>query len=187
YSGIPYYSVFNRAFNNEVKSFNIMLLARVYRGKGHDLFLRLASDFPQHKFFIIGQSENPDYYKELYDSATSNVQFVGGGDIYALVRDLEMQISITPSIVEESFGLVPIESMAMSCLSIVSDRGNLPNISKKTGAWLFSTYDELKNMILKIEGMTYAELDMISKSQYYATMSHYDYQHAKILFANNLL
>ena len=58
-------------------------------------------------------------------------------DVRATIDELGIQISLVPSRIEESFGLVAIESMACSCLTLGSERGALSEISRITGMLTF--------------------------------------------------
>ncbi|MFN5334480.1 MAG: glycosyltransferase family 4 protein [Bacteroidota bacterium] len=186
FSALPYVNRFNIFHSNEIRGLNIMLLARVYQGKGHDLFLKLAADFPQHNFYIIGNAADPSYYDMLRSRATTNVVFTYTDYVPTLINDLGIHVSVTPSIVAESFGLSPIESMALSCLSIVSDKGNLPYQAEKTGSWVFSDYEQLKKMIQRIEAMDHSVLHKISRDQYESTKRYYALNIAKAFFEKHV-
>ena len=182
FSLLPFVPRFNSLNTTSGSYLNFMLLARVYEGKGHDLFLKLAADFPKYKFYIIGETVDQHYYKMLKSKATSNVFFTYSDDVSKLVNGLNINISIMSSMVEESFGLASIESMAMSCLTIVSDKGNLPYQAQNTGSWVFSNYEQVKSMIERIETMDDAEINSICHEQYLATKRYYDFTMAKEQF-----
>lgn len=183
FTALPYIPRFNTLNLSIPKRFNFMLLARVYEGKGHYLFLKLAADFPAHQFFVIGKPVDQQYYDMLKSQATPNVIFSYSDDVPALINELNIHISIMPSIVEESFGLSSIESMAMSCLNIVSDKGNLPYQAQMTGSWVFSDYEQLKQLVGRIDSMDPAELNKVSFEQFQATKKNYGFESAKDLFA----
>jgi glycosyltransferase involved in cell wall biosynthesis len=184
FSNLSYVSRFHTYHSGVSKSLNIMLLGRVYDGKGHGLFLKLAADFPSHQFYIIGKPVEQQYYNQLKSQATKNVVFSYADDVSSLVDKFDIHVSIMPSLVEESFGLSSIESMAMSCLTIVSDKGNLPYQAKITGSWVFSDYEHLKQLLQRIETMDPDELNKISFVQLQATRRNFGYETAKELFAN---
>jgi glycosyltransferase involved in cell wall biosynthesis len=186
FSALSYVNRFNVLHSDQVIGLNIMLLARVYKGKGHDLFLKLAADFPHHKFYIIGNAADPNYYDMLKSRATKNVVFTCTDNVPALIEQLGIHISITPSLVAESFGLSPIESMSMSCLSIVSDKGNLPFQAEKTGSWVFSDYEDLMKMISRIERMDAVALQKITQEQYDSTRGYYAIDMAKEFFGKHV-
>jgi glycosyltransferase involved in cell wall biosynthesis len=182
FASLPYISRFLTFHSSIPKQLNIMLLARVYEGKGHQLFLKLAADFPMHQFFIIGKPVDQQYYSRLKSEATKNVVFSYSDNVPSLVNELNIHVAILPSLVAESFGLSSIESMAMSCLSVVSDKGNLPYQAQTTGSWVFSDYQHLRQLVENIESMDPAELNNICLKQFQATKKFYGFETAKDLF-----
>jgi hypothetical protein len=65
--------------------------------------------------------------------------------------------------------------MACSCATIVSDKGELPNIAKRTGAWVFRDHGELEKSVVRLMSFDEIELGYLVKSQYDAAKSIYSY------------
>lgn len=118
----------------------IGLVGKVSSTKGHDLVCNVARAFPELRFHFIGGTISGEevYVDELKRTAPPNVAFAGEvTDVRATIDELGIQISLVPSRIEESFGLVAIESMACSCLTLGSERGALSEISRITGMLTF--------------------------------------------------
>jgi glycosyltransferase involved in cell wall biosynthesis len=92
------------------------------------------------------------------EQAPRNLTYTGEvRDLPVFLERKRVQISLIPSRWEEPFGLAAIESMAASCLTVVSDRGMLPIIAERTGAFYFRDTIELESILERIEAMSAAE------------------------------
>ncbi len=138
----------------------VALIGRVSPEKGHDLLPGLARRFPGMEFSIIGRTtpENEPFLRSIMDRAPRNLTYTGEiRDLPQFLQRKGVQISLMPSRWEEPFGLAAIESMAASCLTVVSNRGMLPIIAERTGAFCFRDTLELETILERIEAMSAAE------------------------------
>lgn len=118
----------------------IGVVGKVSPTKGHDLVCEVARALPDLRFHFIGGTLPGDeaYVDRLKRTAPPNVTFVGEvSDVRATIDALRIQVSLVPSRIAESFGLVAIESMACSCITLGSERGALPEIARLTGMVAF--------------------------------------------------
>lgn len=118
----------------------ISVVGKVSPTKGHDLVCEVARGLPDLRFHFIGGTLPGDeaYVDGLKRTAPPNVTFVGEvSDVRATIDALGIQVSLVPSRIAESFGLVAIESMACSCITMGSERGALPEIARLTGMLVF--------------------------------------------------
>jgi len=118
----------------------IGVVGKVSPLKGHDLVCEVARLLPNLSFHFIGGTLPGDeaYVGELKRTAPPNVTFVGEvSNVRSTIDALGIQVSLVPSRMEESFGLVAIESMACSCITLCSERGALPEIARLTGMLAF--------------------------------------------------
>jgi glycosyltransferase involved in cell wall biosynthesis len=118
----------------------IGVVGKVSPLKGHDIVCEVARRLPDIRFHFVGGTLPGDevYVDELKRTAPPNVVFVGEvSDVRATIDALGIQVSLVPSRMEESFGLVAIESMACSCITLGSGRGALPEIARLTGMLVF--------------------------------------------------
>ena len=169
-------------------SLTIALIGRVSPVKGHDLFLRLAREFPDLRFVFIGRTapDQQDFLRSLLAEAPPNLTYLGEStDLPSLLSSLPVHLSIVPSRWEEPFGLVAIESMAASCFTLVSDKGMLPHIAAETGAWCFRSDEELSGMLAKLRAMPRAELAEMASRQYASVVRQFGFDdfHRNILRA----
>ena len=156
----------------------VALIGRVSPVKGHDLFLRLAREFPDLRFVFIGRtaSDQQEFLQSLLAGAPSNLTYLGEStDLPSLLNRLPVHLSIVPSRWEEPFGLVAIESMAASCFTLVSDKGMLPHIAAETGAWCFRNDEELRGMLAKLRAMPRADLAEMTSRQHASVVRQFGF------------
>lgn len=111
-------------------------VGHVSRDKGQDIFVRaaigLARKYDSVQFLIVGSLEDESFVAELRqlideNYLTSRIRFTGVRDDIANVMR-HLTVHVTPSRWDETFGRVAMEAMALGAVSIVSDRGGLPEI-----------------------------------------------------------
>jgi hypothetical protein len=86
---------------------------------------------------------------------------------------LGIQLSLVPSQWQEPFGLIAIESMASSCITLVQESGALPDIAARTGAILCHDTLSMTREVGRLKGLTGAELSTIAKKQFAAAQDRY--------------
>ncbi len=103
--------------------FNICLIGRISKIKRQDLFVKLAKEFPNFTFHIVGQVETEyayfSYVEELVRMyGLSNVIFHDFlNDIEDFLPKMDVLVSMSE---EESFGRVFLEAMASGTLVLAS-------------------------------------------------------------------
>lgn len=166
----------NLQYESRTASKNVAVIGRLSREKGQDLIVNVARLLPSFKFYIIGGADfaGLDFERQLKLEAPSNVIFLGKvSDIAKCLSENNILYSIVPSKWEEPFGLTAIESMAMSCITFVSERGELTNIAKNTGAFIFKNEEELVGLLKSISEDTEPKLGELSFAQYSETLKYY--------------
>lgn len=157
---------------------NIGVVGKVSPNKGHDVVSEVARVLPEQRFYFIGGTLPGDeaYVDELKRTSPPNVAFVGEvSDVRGTIDTLGIQISLVPSRMLEPFGLVAIESMACSCITLSSGRGGLPEIAGLTGMLTFDI-DESRSLearlreLLSKDARTLCEL---ARNQHYRTTMQY--------------
>ena len=146
----------------------VALIGRVSPVKGHSLLPVLAAALPDMRFVFIGQTELAlrPYLRSLLAASPRNLRYEGASaNLPELINRLPIHFSIVPSRWDDPFGLVSIESMAASCLTLVSNRGMLPHIAACTGAWCFRDDEELIAMLKQLREMPRAEMREIAARQ----------------------
>ena len=157
----------------------VALIGRISPVKGHDLFLSMAREFPDLRFVFIGRTapDQQDFLRALLAGAPPNLTYLGESrDLPSLLDSLPVHLSIVPSRWEEPFGLVAIETMAASCLTLVSNRGMLPHIAAATGAWCFRDDRELGGMLAKLRTMSREELAELASRQHANTLQKFGFE-----------
>ena len=111
--------------------------------------------------------ENRKYFDTCFSDAPENLIYCGeSGDLLGTLDQYNVHLSLVPSRWDEPFGLVAIESMAASCLTLVSNRGMLPQIARTTGALCFRSDAELVEMLDRFRTTPRALLSQLALEQY---------------------
>jgi glycosyltransferase involved in cell wall biosynthesis len=168
---------FLNRFQNEKQIFTVALIGRVSPEKGHDIFPRLARRFPSVRFVIIGRTlpEQQDFLKSLLAEKLPNLIYLGEtAQLAKLLAEQKVQFSIVPSRWEEPFGLTSIESMAASCITLVSHKGMLPFIAERTGAFCFESDEQLESLLERIFATDSPALRQLAQIQYDNVHAHFD-------------
>jgi glycosyltransferase involved in cell wall biosynthesis len=159
---------------------HLAVVGRIHPEKGQDLIFDII-DLPQYKnwqFTFIGSHafSEADYFHLLKDRLQDKVVFLGEVEhIPTFLKNLKVHIVIMPSRVPESFGLVAIEAMAASCFTLVSNKGELPHIAKKTGAVVFNDRKKFAEKMNDISALSMDELRDCSKKMHGNTIHFYPF------------
>jgi glycosyltransferase involved in cell wall biosynthesis len=148
------------------------VIGRIAPEKGQSSVLSVAKQLPTIRFDLIGSNDFQDgrYMEELKANKTSNVHFLGkSNDIIKTINDRGTNFSIVPSEWDEPFGLVSVESMALSLLTINSKRGGLVEIAEESGAAIFENDVQLTSLIGSYSQMPAEMLNQITKDQFTRT------------------
>jgi glycosyltransferase involved in cell wall biosynthesis len=151
------------------KKITAVCIGRLAPEKGQLAIVHLAEKFPEVNFIMIGSSDfqSKAYENELRAHPPRNALFFGKTQNLRTTLDrLAPQISIVPSVWEEPFGLVAIESTACSLLTITSGRGELENISKKTGCLIAEDEKKLELTLNKVLSMNDGERIGLAQRQH---------------------
>jgi glycosyltransferase involved in cell wall biosynthesis len=154
------------------------VFGRVCPEKGQDRIVMAVQECPFLNVLLVGKCEDADRsYRDRIvadgGGRISHMEFVD--DVPALVSGECIQISIVPSRWNEAFGLVAIESMAMSCLTIVSDRGMLRDIARRTGASVFATDGELASLLQPLADASSRDLARLARAQHQRVMKEFSH------------
>jgi len=155
----------------------VALIGRICPEKGHELFLSVARRLPDVQFYVIGEAapEHRPFRDRLMRRRPPNVAFVGFTlDLPGLIDELGISVSMVPSAWQEGFGLVFIESMAMSLLTMASRRGALPGLAERTGGLTFDTVEEAVSLLQWIARMSPEDRATMSRRQYDAVRATFD-------------
>jgi len=158
---------------------NLCVFGRVSSEKGQDILLDLFNEFPTLAFHIVGESDflNRAYFDSLKKHAGNRIQFHGKKkDILQLMQTMPVHFSLVPSTWDEPFGLVAVESMAGSCITIVRARGGLVEIAENTGAMSFETTADLVKILKSLLQRPSGDLRELAFSQYSKTIDRYGYE-----------
>ncbi len=161
------------------------VVGRIAPEKGHELVIEVALRLPDYRFVFIGGTDDGErgFAAQLRDAAPTNVEFVGEvQDVPAALARHGVQVSVVPSRWHEPFGLVAVESMLSSCVTVARPVGGLADIAKHTGMLLFDTCEDLVGELRNIAAMKKSERRDIAAEQFERTRSRYSFQR----FANDL-
>ena len=169
----------NRFKNGKYEGlFKFAIIGSLKPEKGQDIVLSLGKMFPNIDFYIIGKdsSNSKKWITNLKNQSTSNIFFQNEiMDVKKFINNNLINIFLVPSKWEEPFGLVAIEGMSLSCITIVSNKGGLIDIAKKTGAFIYSNENQLNKIIRYLYSCDQNKLIEIAKNQFISTKKLYSY------------
>lgn len=166
----------NRFENCRPGPLNVVVLGVLRPEKGQDRAIELARRDVRIHVHLIGRiGEGAEgWVTQLQSEAPQNVTFHEAVlDVPAFLDRLEAHVNLVPSRWEEPFGLVAIEGMACSCITVVSNSGGLADIAAKTSAFVCNDIDEMSTVLNNVLACTPAEQMTLAKRQFDATMSSY--------------
>lgn len=152
------------------------IIGTVRENKGQGVAIDAVTGRTNVSLHIIGRDGDgaEDWIRGLRKTAPANVHFTGpSADLPLTLETHGIQFSLVLSQMEEAFGLVAIESMACSCITIVSGRGGLEEIAAHTGALLARDARELEQMLDRLFAMPGDALAALARAQYDATQQRY--------------
>ncbi len=158
---------------------NVAVIGRISPEKGQDILLELAPKFPEIHFYVIGDPDftGGEFLERLKASAVSNILYYGKAEnLEETVRKIPIHVSLVPSRWPEPFGLVAIESMALSCITIVSGTGELKNIAEQTSALQYDSMETLERLIVRLRKADPAELRDQAFRQFISVMEKYNFE-----------
>ena len=145
--------------------------------KGQDIAVALARTLPEIHLHLIGRPGEgaEDWVARLRAEASPNVTFHGPvTDVPATIGRIGVHVNLVPSRWEEPFGMVAIEGMACSCVTVVRDSGALPDIAAKTGAIIYKGgLDDLLVVIRRLLATPAADLGRLAYRQFDSTTTAY--------------
>ena len=163
-------------FENRLGPINLVCLGVIRPEKGQDLLVDFVESDPRFHLHIVGREGSgcEQWVESLRKRAASNVTFHPfSDDILSLLDQVSAQIVLVPSR-SEGFGLVAIEAMAASCLTVVRATGGLPEVAQKTGALVFQdSVADLRVLMNQLVQKSSSELAHLSRDQYERTLKHY--------------
>ena len=166
----------------ETAGVSIGMFGRISEEKGFDVAIDLSKKFNDWNFYVVGDALPSDmnYFEWFKKNAPSNIRFLSGTrDIRRIIDEMRINICLVPSRCEESFGMVAIEAMGMSCFTIVAHRGGLINIADATGAKSFKSMEALVGIAKWIQGTARQQLSAETENMYQKTMQIYNIERFK--------
>jgi glycosyltransferase involved in cell wall biosynthesis len=157
-------------------TYNLAVIGRISPEKGQDTLLQLLDRFENLRLHVVGGSDFASgiYADELKRKGEGKIIFHGKTqNIRKSISEIPIHFSLVPSRWEEPFGLVAIESMAASCVTIVRATGGLKEIAEKSGAITFNKDEELPLILQNLLEKNPHALDDIVRSQFEKTIANY--------------
>lgn len=135
YYGYQPKNLLKKASKKTKSLFNIILLGRISKSKGHFLLIEAAKEMKHHpfKFYIVGNAptkEIEDDFKRKIQAEGLENQFVLRGFRQNILEELaEMDMMVIPSL-KEPFGRIFCEAAEAGLPTVVSDSGGLGELSR---------------------------------------------------------
>jgi glycosyltransferase involved in cell wall biosynthesis len=169
-------TVFNDRFTGACATQRIIVLGTLCPDKGQDRIVDYAQTRDELEFFIVGKVAHgaEKWARSLKATASPNVQFYDAvSDPLDFIHLHNIQFNIVPSRWAEPFGLVAIEGMASSCITVVSKIGGLDDIAEASGAVYFQGDDSLCGVLDQLFDLTAEDKLTLARSQFRNTKETY--------------
>lgn len=168
---------FRNRFSAPGEAWNVLVPGVIRPEKGQDAAVDMASVFPNLRIHIVGRTGegSEEWAEALRRRAPGSVSFHAPvDDLGEFIQRWNIQFVLVPSRWAEPFGLVAIEGMAESCVTIVSGNGALADIAAETGALSYgSQFKELCDLMGRLVKMGPSRLSSLAMQQFNATMRRY--------------
>ncbi len=135
----------------KTKHFSILFVGRLIEKKGVKLLVKIATSMPNIDFIFIGTGPLSTYLKNLAPKH-NNIKFLGKIDNKYLPRYYsQSHLTCVPSLYQEGFGRVVMESVACGTPVLASNLGGLPEALDSSVAILVKpTFTNLTRSIKKL-------------------------------------
>jgi len=178
----------------------IIVVGRVSKDKGQHIFveaaIKICKKYDDIVFEIVGgiqyENDGKQYFdnflnKIKIDKMDSRITYSGPKENMIEVYK-NAQVVVIPSIWEEPFGLVAIESMAMGCITISSDIGGLSEIIQDGKNGLSFTAGDSTDLYTKIMMCLTNKIDMNSTilNAQKDLVKHYNPQNQMAIILNKM-
>jgi glycosyltransferase involved in cell wall biosynthesis len=174
---------FQNRFTKKIKVFNVGIPGWISKEKGQEHALSMLKYIENINIFVIGNPMpgSESHYKRLKRVASKNTYFIehNSESYSSLIKKNDIHICIMPTLINEAFGLMAIESMACSCILISSAHGGLRDISNVTDHFTYKTDMEFIAYLKMILNKSNSELTSISRNQYLNTQNYYAFSQFK--------
>lgn len=170
---------------NLTKDLHCVTIGRLIPEKGQEVVVKAAQNFPDITFYIVGSSKlgHASYERSLRKQAPKNVIFLGERyDLFEMKKEFGWNLAITPSIVEESFGLAAIESLGMGLFTLIRPQGALADIALKAEAMTFRNINDLQKNLAEVESWSPQELSRRGLMQQKVILEHYNIEKYRLKF-----
>ncbi len=151
---------FDDRFTDASPSWTAAVIGTVRPEKGQDIAIAACGARTDIVLRILGRdADDAAEWIATLRASPGNILFDGPtSDVAEAIKNLGIQFSLVPSRRDESFGLVAIESMASSCITIVSGRGGLAEIAQQTGALVAADAPALAETLNRLLSLPAPEL-----------------------------
>lgn len=169
--------------NNSRK--NILTCANFIKRKNIDKLILAVNEMSEYTLTIIGDGSE---FKNLKHIAGKNIKFTGYLEHLKVIEEMKKaDIFILPS-VNETFGMVYLEAMACSCITVGVENEGIDGIIKngENGFLINPTQQEIKNILSKISQFNEQQVKDILQNCYNTAIS-YNSAHCANEYIENIL
>jgi glycosyltransferase involved in cell wall biosynthesis len=167
---------FRDRFSNAAGPMQAAVCGTLRPEKGQDIAIDVIKTRADMVLHLIGKEGvgAASWVAELKQQAGPQMHFHGSTqDLPGQLDRFGIQFNIVPSRWEEPFGLIAIEGMACSCLTIVSGTGGLADIAARTGALVAPDAPALAAVLDQLAAKPAHELAELAHAQYNMTQAAY--------------
>lgn len=188
-SGVPneylnHYNLYLNKYEN-IKKWKITFVGRLVSYKNVDSIIKALSNIEvEWELNIVGDGAQEEELKKLTErlNCDDKVNFLGHisrDEVMEVLQDTHIFIMISTN---EVFGLVYLEAMAASCLTIASKDGGVDGVIRNNlNGYLCKQGDsyELNKLLKKIMSSEVEEIKKIANNAYVTANKYSDYNVAK--------
>ncbi|HRN54115.1 MAG TPA: glycosyltransferase, partial [Gemmatimonadaceae bacterium] len=121
--------------------------------KGQDIAVEAARALPQTELYLVGPTlpEHREWAAALRARVSANVQVLGEiDDVPGWLARTGIQVMVLPSRRPESLSMAMLESLASSCIVLLSERARMESAGRQLGLRRFADADGL---VASLRGM----------------------------------
>lgn len=115
-----------RNINNLDRDNTVITISRFSRDRGLDNIIKIAKELEDYNFIIAGYLQDPEYFNEIKNKKTKNIQLYPNIDETTKIKLLSSsKVYFNPTPYIEGFGTAVVESMSAGLIPVTRNKGGV--------------------------------------------------------------